>query len=73
MPLQLPEDRVAQLRDAQKSLADLRGDLASAQRAGIDVTDLQDRIDALEKMRAGLLAEFGPKSSRTRREYSREQ
>lgn len=68
MPLQLPEDRIAALRDAEQRAKDLKADLQAAKRAGIDVGDLEEQLDRLEAMRSGLLSEFGPRTRTRARE-----
>jgi hypothetical protein len=49
------------LKDLDKSIADLKKELARAKRAGIDVTELDAQLEGADKLRKGILAEYGPR------------
>lgn len=49
------------LKDLDKSIKDLKEDLARAKRAGIDISDLEAQLDAADKLRKGILKEYAPR------------
>ncbi len=49
------------LKDLDKSIKELREDLARARRAGIDVTDLEAQLENADKLRRGLIKEYSPR------------
>ena len=59
-PFSLPDEQVKRLTSEAQNIEDVRAALAAAERAGLDVTALRERLDYLDNLRKGLLKEFGP-------------
>lgn len=59
-PFQLPEEHVKRLTQEAQNIQDVRAALEAAKRAGLDVSQLEERLEYYDTLRKGLLREFGP-------------
>ena len=55
----LTTEQKTTLNDLQSDMGFLEGELAKAERAGIDITELRTDFEKMKKLRAGLLKEYG--------------
>ena len=59
-PFYLKPDEVVKLKDMTDDIRVLSDELARAERAGIDVTDLKAKFEKMVALRNGLLREYTP-------------
>ena len=58
-PIRLtPEDQKT-LEDLSTDIVALEGELVRAEKAGIDVSEIREKVDAAKKLREGILREYG--------------
>lgn len=66
MAINLTPDQVDTLMQADAQIKILYQELDRAETAGLDVTDIRARLDAVEKLRSGIMNVYGPNSRRRR-------
>lgn len=49
------------LKDLDAQIKSLKEDLARAKRAGIDVSEMEAQLENADKLRRGILKEYGPR------------
>lgn len=64
--VQLTEEQIAELQGLTQLEAALDAEINKAESAGIDVTDLRERLQIAKNMRAGILKVYGPNVSKRR-------
>lgn len=57
-PVKLEPKDVTALQDMATSIALLKNEMAKAKRAGIDVKEIEERLNETAKLREGLLREY---------------
>ena len=60
-PFYLSPDEVSRLKEMTDDIKVLSNELARAERAGIDISDLKAKFDKMVALRNGLLREYAPK------------
>ncbi|RLB83718.1 MAG: hypothetical protein DRH24_06480 [Deltaproteobacteria bacterium] len=56
----LSDEDIQRLKAMEEDLIWLEEEIARAERAGIDVTDLRKRYDEIVRLREGLIREYSP-------------
>ena len=59
-PYYLSRDEVERLRNMEDDINVLRREIARAERAGIDISDLKEKFNHMVALREGLLREYTP-------------
>lgn len=59
----LSKEDVEKIKETEPILDWLAEELARAERAGIDVTDLRQKYEKLVRLKEGLIREYAPKES----------
>jgi len=58
-PIRLPREHIEMLRKLGEDLAVMESEIARAERAGIDVSDLKRELERIRNLRDGILREYG--------------
>ncbi len=58
-PIMLTPEDQKMLEDLGLDLTALEDELAKAERAGIDVSEIREKVEAGKKLREGILREYG--------------
>jgi len=58
-PIKLPREHIEMLRQLGEDLAVMEQEIARAERAGIDVSDLKRELERIRNLRDGILREYG--------------
>jgi len=65
MSVQLSPEHIQALRDLEDHNANIRQEIDRAKSAGLDMSEIEAKLNAIEQLRAGLLKVYGaPKSRR---------
>jgi len=56
--IKLTSEEKRRLVDLKTDMAFLEGELARAERAGIDISDLRAKYEKMKKLRSGILKEY---------------
>jgi len=58
-PIKLPREHIEMLQRLGEDLAVMEQEIARAERAGIDVSDLKRELERIRNLRDGILREYG--------------
>lgn len=64
MSVQLSPEIIANLNALEEAHDTIMQEIERAERAGLDMSELRQRLDALETVRQGLVKEYSPPRSR---------
>ena len=64
MPVELTQQMLEDLRSLETLHTNLAGEIAKAKSAGVDTSELEDRLGQMESLRQGLLKVYGGTSKR---------
>ena len=64
MSVNLTQEQIADLNALRDLHSSIEADINRAESAGIDVTDLRARLQAVENARTGILKVYGPNARR---------
>jgi len=62
-PIKLPREHIEMLRRLGEDLAVMEQEIARAERAGIDVSDLKRELERIRNLRDGILREYGTETA----------
>lgn len=65
--VQLTPEMIASLHALEETVNVIGQEIERAKRAGLDVSELEDRLNNVESMRQGILKEYAPAVGRRRR------